>query len=278
MRRWLQFILLLLTPALAFAYASEPKVFSITDGSGSITAFIDNKQNIVARYEYDPFGQRIGKWGTLADANRYRFSSKEYDPNSGLYCYGFRFYAPNLQRWLNRDPINEQGGLNLYRFARNNPLRNVDFFGLQDNGFCLDPKTEDETPEEAYEDEIKNGLDYNTPETQAEDEAIAQAAADQAAQQAAQEAREKAAEAVKLPDNQGSEGDNALPKTAKSPKPCPSAPRATPGGGRGPNFIVSKGGTVFPVPEGAAGPGPVNSGNGFSFTGGSGGNGLRTCT
>ncbi len=46
----------------------------------------------------------------------------------------------------------------------------------------------------------------------------------------------------------------------------------------GPGFIVTANGTVFPVPEGAVGPGPVNSGNGFSFTGGSGGNGLSPQT
>jgi RHS repeat-associated protein len=47
--------------------------------------------------------------GTLASANVYRFSSKELHVNSGLYYYGYRWYAPNLQRWLNRDPIKEPG-------------------------------------------------------------------------------------------------------------------------------------------------------------------------
>jgi len=37
----------------------------------------------------------------MATANVYRFSSKEVHPNSGLYYYGFRFYDPTLQRWLN---------------------------------------------------------------------------------------------------------------------------------------------------------------------------------
>jgi hypothetical protein len=46
----------------------------------------------------------------------------------------------------------------------------------------------------------------------------------------------------------------------------------------GPSFIVTANGTVFPMPSGAVGPGPVNSGNGFSFTGGSGGNGLSPQT
>jgi RHS repeat-associated protein len=45
----------------------------------------------------------------LADGNLYRFSSKEYHPNSGLVCYLYRFYDPNLQRWPNRDPLADNG-------------------------------------------------------------------------------------------------------------------------------------------------------------------------
>lgn len=37
---------------------------------------------------------------------------------------------PNLQRWLNRDPIQELGGLNLYEFVYSDPLKWVDMFGL----------------------------------------------------------------------------------------------------------------------------------------------------
>ncbi len=42
----------------------------------------------------------------------------------------YGFYDPNLQRWVNRDPIEELGGINLYRIGRNNPVRFVDAFGL----------------------------------------------------------------------------------------------------------------------------------------------------
>ena len=78
--------------------------FYHTDGSGNVTALMDGNQNIVARYEYDRLGRLIGKWGSLAAANHYRFSSKEYDTVTGLYYYGCRYYDPVLQRWLNRGP------------------------------------------------------------------------------------------------------------------------------------------------------------------------------
>src|SRR5207249_4265379 len=47
------------------------------------------------------------------------------------YYYGYRWYAPSLQRWLNRDPIEEYGGLNLYEFVSNSPILGHDPFGLK---------------------------------------------------------------------------------------------------------------------------------------------------
>jgi RHS repeat-associated protein len=70
----------------------------------------------------------------LANANRYQFSSKEKDLNSGLVYYLYRFYDPNLQRWPNRDPIEEKGGINLYGFVKNDPILAVDAFGLMPPG------------------------------------------------------------------------------------------------------------------------------------------------
>jgi len=111
------------------AFGAKPAIVFF-DGSGNVTALMDETQNIVARYEYDPFGRLIGKWGANADANRYRFSSKEIHPQSGTYYYGFRFYDPNFQRWLNRDPIEELGGINLFAFVGNRAVNTVDPLGL----------------------------------------------------------------------------------------------------------------------------------------------------
>ncbi len=55
---------------------------------------------------------------------------QNWRPSSGLYYYGYRWYAPNLQRWLNRDPIGERGGFNLYQFAANIPTDCVDLYGM----------------------------------------------------------------------------------------------------------------------------------------------------
>jgi RHS repeat-associated protein len=76
-----------------------------SDSGGNVTALTDASERVVAKYLYDPFGNIIAQSGALADANVYRFSSKEYHANSGLCYFGGRFYDPNLQRWLNRDPL-----------------------------------------------------------------------------------------------------------------------------------------------------------------------------
>jgi RHS repeat-associated protein len=104
--------------------------FYHADGAGNITALMDGNQNIVARAEYDAFGKFIKLSGSLANSNRYWFSSKEYVPQAGLFYYGARFYEPNFQRWLNRDPIAERGGINLYAFVGNDPEDYYDYLGF----------------------------------------------------------------------------------------------------------------------------------------------------
>jgi uncharacterized protein RhaS with RHS repeats len=47
------------------------------------------------------------------------------------YYYGYRYYHTNLGRWLSRDPIGEEGGLNLYALANNMPLSKLDYLGLK---------------------------------------------------------------------------------------------------------------------------------------------------
>jgi RHS repeat-associated protein len=71
----------------------------------------------------------------MANINSYCFSSKELHSNSGTIYYLLRYFDPSLQRWLNRDPVGESGGRNLYEFIGNDPTHRTDSWGLCKNGF-----------------------------------------------------------------------------------------------------------------------------------------------
>lgn len=49
---------------------------------------------------------------------------------SGLNKYGYRYYDPMTGRWPSRDPIGENGGVNLYGFVGNNGLNQLDYLGM----------------------------------------------------------------------------------------------------------------------------------------------------
>lgn len=50
---------------------------------------------------------------------------------SGVFYYGFRYYVPELGRWVNRDPIEEEDGVNLYSFIHNDGINYADRYGLK---------------------------------------------------------------------------------------------------------------------------------------------------
>lgn len=102
--------------------------YSLTDHLGSSTLELDAHAALLTEEGYTPFGNTAW-WAansdTEANDKTVRYSGKECDA-TGLYYYGFRYYAPWLCRWLNPDPAGEVDGLNLYRMLRNSPLCFVD--------------------------------------------------------------------------------------------------------------------------------------------------------
>ncbi len=129
--------------------------FYHADGNGNVTALVNSSGALVASYQYNPYGRRLSSAGPLSGANVMRFSSKPWvgfygSSADGLYSYGYPFYDPYLQRWLNRDPYGEPGAdllrfhssnesrdfaellpenFNLYAFLRNNPISAYDPYG-----------------------------------------------------------------------------------------------------------------------------------------------------
>ena len=62
-------------------------------------------------------------------------SRKTLTPGSRLKERGLRFYNPAIGRWLSRDPIGEEGGLNRYGFVENDPANHRDVLGLVSGTF-----------------------------------------------------------------------------------------------------------------------------------------------
>jgi RHS repeat-associated protein len=109
--------------------------FPLYDGNGNVTEYIDQTGAVTVHFEYDAFGNTTNRVTNNPITNNltYRFSSKPLDATTGLYYYGYRFYDPRIGRWLNRDPIAEKGGFNLYGFVRNNQINKIDIIGLSEN-------------------------------------------------------------------------------------------------------------------------------------------------
>jgi RHS repeat-associated protein len=117
--------------AISSPYQMSSAAHYHADGNGNVTMLVGTgSPTIKAYYKYDPFGRTLGSSGSLVGVNAMRFSSKPVMGSSELYYYGYRFYDPSSQRWLNRDPIGERGGGNLYGFVYNNPIQYFDRYGL----------------------------------------------------------------------------------------------------------------------------------------------------
>ena len=120
------------------------------DGNGNVTALIHAQTGMLAAaYEYDAYGNAVRTSGAYATENPIRFSSKYQDSETGLLYYGFRYYSPSMGRFINRDPLKEDGGLNIYAMTSNNPIGRWDYLGMftyydQDGDLCDSDDTTDD--------------------------------------------------------------------------------------------------------------------------------------
>src|SRR6266478_3776197 len=99
----------------------------LTDALGSTLALSDSTGTLQTQYTFEPFGNT----STTGAATTYSFAyaGRELDA-TGLYFYRARYYSPTLQRFISEDPIGFSGGINLNRYAADNPISFSDPFGL----------------------------------------------------------------------------------------------------------------------------------------------------
>ena len=102
---------------------STNTLYAVTDPLGTVHALVGTNGVPAVTYAYDSWGNLLSVNGdeTLAAPLRFTWQGREYSYATGLYSFRARWYDPSAGRWLSKDPIGLEGGLNLYEAFGNNP-------------------------------------------------------------------------------------------------------------------------------------------------------------
>jgi len=98
------------------------------DGLDSVSSLSNAAGALAQTYTFDSFGNTTASTGSLT--NPLRYTGREFDSETSLYYMRARYFDPATGRFLSEDPITFTGGINFYRYAKNNPGNLVDPFGL----------------------------------------------------------------------------------------------------------------------------------------------------
>ena len=101
---------------------SDKAFLSTYRANGNIVTLVNEQTGAIAAiYEYSPYGEprRAQANDPVVADQPSRFSTKCMDDENGLVYYGHRYYSNWLGRFINRDPVEETGGLNLYAICGN---------------------------------------------------------------------------------------------------------------------------------------------------------------
>ena len=105
----------------------DPNAFLL----GSVREVFEYSGVVHARYDYDPYGRRGANQITSSPVEAdFGFTGHYFHAPTGLHLALFRAYDTDNGRWLSRDPIEEEAGLNLYGYVGNNPVNLTDPYGL----------------------------------------------------------------------------------------------------------------------------------------------------
>ena len=107
---------------LARQRTSDGRGWYLTDHLGTVRDIANAAGAIVAHVDYSSFGQVLGVSNSGA-VDRFLFTGRELDGETGLYFYRARYSSPLIGRFISGDPIGfSSGDFNLFRYAKNSPV------------------------------------------------------------------------------------------------------------------------------------------------------------
>jgi RHS repeat-associated protein len=117
---------------IAYAGGTGTLMFDLTDHLGSVRNLLDSSGVLQDTITYDAYGQITSETNAAA-GDRYKYTGREFDTDTGLQYNRARDYDPKAERWLQQDPIQfDSGDSNLYRYTSDNPTNAADPTGLRE--------------------------------------------------------------------------------------------------------------------------------------------------
>jgi len=116
------------SPLLHMWRSSSTSRFPLYDLTGSARGLVDASGAVTDTYELDAFGRQVSSTGSTVNPYKYDAAWGYISDPSGFQQLGYRFYWPEVGRFVQQDPIGD--GMNWYAYVGNDPVIWVDPYGL----------------------------------------------------------------------------------------------------------------------------------------------------